>query len=168
MFKKYLFIILISFIFNSPTYSAGNSGSDGNGSAENDIKKDYRIASKKIAKAKKLESKGKKDKAEKLYKQALKYLYKSHKLYPANPDTLNYLGFANRKIGKFKDSEIYYLLGLSIDPTHNGINEYLGELYVSTDRMDLAKERLEVLKSCKCEEYEDLKGIIEGTKKSKY
>ena len=60
MFKKYLSIILISFIFNSPTYSAGNSGSDGNGSAEIDIKKDYRIASKKIAKAKKLESKGKK------------------------------------------------------------------------------------------------------------
>ena len=78
MFKKYLFIILISFIFNSPIYSAGNSGGDGNsGSKENDVKKDYRIASKKIAKAKKLETKGKKDKAEKLYKQALKYLYLS-------------------------------------------------------------------------------------------
>ena len=166
MFKKYLSIILISFIFNSPTYSAGNSGGDGN--RDNDTKKDYRIASKKIAKAKKLESKGKKDKAEKLYKQALKYLYKSHKLYPANPDTLNYLGFANRKIGKFKDSEIYYLLGLSIDPTHNGINEYLGELYVSTDRMDLAKERLEVLKSCNCKEYDQLKAIIAGEKVSKY
>ena len=47
-------------------------------------------------------------------------------------------------------------------------NEYLGELYVVTNRIDLAKERLEILKSCNCEEYQELKEIIEGTKKSKY
>ena len=33
---------------------------------------------------------------------------------------------------------------------------------------ELAKERLKVLESCKCEEYNELKEIIEGTKKSKY
>ena len=49
-----------------------------------------------------------------------------------------------------------------------GINEYLGELYVVTNRIDLAKERLEVLASCNCEEYSELKEIIAGTKKSKY
>ena len=42
------------------------------------------------------------------------------------------------------------------------------ELYVVTNRIDLAKERLEILKSCNCEEYQELKEIIEGTKKSKY
>ena len=57
---------------------------------------------------------------------------------------------------------------LQIEPNHNGINEYLGELYVATNRMDMAKERLEVLKTCNCEEYDELKEIIEGTKKSKY
>ena len=57
---------------------------------------------------------------------------------------------------------------MSIEPNHKGINEYLGELYVATNRIDLAKERLEVLKSCNCEEYKELKEIIEGTKKSKY
>ena len=62
----------------------------------------------------------------------------------------------------------YYLLGLQVDPKHVGINEYLGELYVVTNRIDLAKERLEILKSCNCEEYQELKKIIEGTKKSKY
>ena len=41
------------------------------------------------------------------------------------------------------------------------MNEYLGELYVKTGRMDLAKERLAVLKSCKCEEYGELKEVIE-------
>ena len=62
----------------------------------------------------------------------------------------------------------YYLLGLQVDPMHVGINEYLGELYVVTNRIDLAKERLLVLKNCKCEEYVELKEVIEGKKKSKY
>ena len=36
------------------------------------------------------------------------------------------------------------------------------------NRIDLAKERLEVLKNCNCEEYNELKEIIEGKKQSKY
>ena len=49
---------------------------------------------------------------------------------------------------------------------HNGINEYLGELYVQTNRIDKANERLEVLKGCNCEEYGELELIIKtrGTK----
>ena len=35
------------------------------------------------------------------------------------------------------------------------------ELYVKTQRIDLAKERLSVLKNCNCEEYEELKEVIE-------
>ena len=95
-------------------------------------------------------------------------MIKSNKEKPNQPDTLNYLGFAYRKVGDFKMAEIYYLQGLDIDPGHKGINEYLGELYVQTDRIDLAKERLQVLKNCNCEEYQELKEVIEGTKKSKY
>ena len=87
---------------------------------------------------------------------------------PNKADTLNYLGFATRKIGDFENGEKYYLQGLAIAPNHIGINEFLGELYVATNRIGLAKERLEVLKSCNCEEYKELKEIIEGTKKSKY
>jgi hypothetical protein len=34
--------------------------------------------------------------------------------------------------------------------------------------MNLAKERLKILETCNCEEYKELKEIIEGTKKSKY
>ena len=60
------------------------------------------------------------------------------------------------------------MLGLDIKPDHIGINEYLGELYVATNRLDLAKERLNILESCNCKEYKQLKDIIEGTKKSKY
>ena len=65
-------------------------------------------------------------------------------------------------------AEIYYLQGLTINSEHIGINEYLGELYVETNRIELAKQRLKVLESCNCEEYNDLKEIIAGTKKSKY
>ena len=83
-------------------------------------------------------------------------------------DTLNYLGFATRKLGDYENGEKYYLQGLAIDPNHKGINEYLGELYVATNRHNLAVERLEVLKTCNCEEYEDLKAIIAGEKVSKY
>jgi hypothetical protein len=34
--------------------------------------------------------------------------------------------------------------------------------------MDLARERLKVLENCNCEEYAELKDIIEGVKESKY
>ena len=59
-------------------------------------------------------------------------------------------------------------MGLKLNPNHVGINEYLGELYVQTNRLDKAKERLQILENCNCEEYNELKEIIEGTKKSKY
>ena len=49
---------------------------------------------------------------------------------------------------------------LSIDPNHIGINEYLGELYVITNRIDKAIERLEVLENCNCEEYNELQTLI--------
>ena len=95
-------------------------------------------------------------------------LIKSNIKKPNQADTLNYLGFTTRKLGDFENGEKYYLLGLEIDPNHVGINEYLGELYVVTNRLDLAKERLKVLESCNCEEYNELKDIIDGVKESKY
>ena len=118
--------------------------------------------------AKKLEKKDKIDKALKLYTKAYDRLIKAYKKDKKNPDILNYLGFTLRKKGDYEKGEEYYLLGLQIDPDHKGINEYLGELYVVTDRIDLAKERLSVLKNCNCEEYKELKEIIEGKKQSKY
>ena len=78
-----------------------------------------------------------------------------------NADILNYLGFALRKTGDFEKAEKFYLEGLKIDAAHLGINEYLGELYVQTNRIELAKERLQVLNGCKCEEYDELKELIE-------
>ena len=163
MIKKFLLIFI--FIFGFANYSLSASSSS-NGSSK--IKSDYEKAVSLIKSAKKYDKKGKSDKAEKRYKKAFKLLLVSNKKKPNNPDTLNYLGFTSRKLGDFKKGENYYLEGLAIEPNHVGINEYLGELYVVTNRIELAKERLNVLTNCNCEEYDELKEIIEGTKKSKY
>ena len=117
---------------------------------------------------KKLEKKGKNEKALSKYEKAQKLLIKYNDKKPRDADTLNYLGFTTRKLGDFENGEKYYLQGLAINPNHNGINEYLGELYVATNRIDLAKERLQVLESCNCKEFDELKAVIDGTKKSKY
>ena len=157
---KILNIIIIFFSLTIYSYSAGTSGGK--------TKSNFDQASKLIKDAKKYEKKGKEKKAKKRYERALKLLVKSNKEKPNQPNTLNYLGFTSRKLGNFEKGEEYYLEGLAIEPSHIGINEYLGELYVATNRMELAKERLEILKGCNCDEYKELKEIIDGTKKSKY
>ena len=161
MKKNLLLVVIFYFVLIISSYGAASSG---NGGSTNYYKKGETL----IKRAKKLEKKGKIEKANKRYEKALEHLIKSNKKKPNQPDTLNYLGFATRKLGDYEKGEEYYLLGLQIDPDHKGINEYLGELYVVTDRIDLAKERLSVLKNCNCEEYKELKEIIEGKKQSKY
>ena len=161
MKKNLILIAIFYFVLIVSSYGAGS----GAGAGSTDY---YKKAKTLIKRAKKLEKKGKIEKANKRYEKALEYLIKSNKEKPNQPDTLNYLGFATRKLGDYEKGEEYYLLGLQIDPEHKGINEYLGELYVVTERIDLAKERLSVLKNCNCEEYKELKEIIEGKKQSKY
>jgi tetratricopeptide (TPR) repeat protein len=166
MYKKFL-IVLLSFLITSPAFSAGSSGGSGSGGETKPVSQ-YEIAVKMINKAKKFEKKNKTDKAQKHYKKAIGYLLKHYKKFPADPNTLNYLGFTHRKVGDYENAEIYYSMGLELDPKHVGINEYMGELFVVTNRLDKAKERLAVLKDCKCKEYKDLKLVIEGKKESKY
>jgi tetratricopeptide (TPR) repeat protein len=160
---KKIIILFIFTIFSTNSFAAG---SDSNSTSK--VKSNYDKAVTLIKSAKKYEKKGKIEKANKRYKKAQALLIKSNNKKPNQADTLNYLGFTTRKLGDFENGEKYYILGLEIDPSHIGINEYLGELYVVTNRIDLAKERLKVLKNCTCEEYDELKQIIAGTKKSKY
>ena len=121
----------------------------------------YKSGKKLIIRAKKLEKKEKIEKAKALYLKALVKLEKAYAEDKKNADILNYLGFALRKTGNFEKAEKFYLEGLELDAGHLGINEYLGELYVQTNRIELAKERLQVLNGCKCEEYDELKELIE-------
>ena len=160
--KKLIYTLLIIIALTSNSFSAGTSSDSSGGSS------DYTKAKNLIKAAKKYEKKGKVEKAQKRYAKAQKLLLKSNEIKPLQADTLNYLGFTTRKLGDYEKGEEFYLQGLQIEPNHNGINEYLGELYIATNRMEMAKERLEILKSCNCEEYEELREIFDGTKKSKY
>jgi tetratricopeptide (TPR) repeat protein len=153
MIKK--FILVVSFcLIAQASFGAGDGGSS---TTEPDL---YKEAKQLVYRAKKLEKKNKNDRAIKLYNEANKKLVEANKKDKNNPDILNYLGFTLRKMGKYDEAEKFYLSGLKIKPDHNGINEYLGELYVKTKRMDLAKERLAALKGCKCEEYDELAEVI--------
>ena len=156
--KKTIFVLFVASIF----FQYSNfSLAAGNDSSENYMDS-YSEGKKIVLRANKLEKKNKIEEANKLYTKALEKFEKSYKTDRNNPDVLNYLGFTLRKIGKFDEAEKFYNAGLKIKPDHSGINEYLGELYVQTNRIGLAKERLEVLKNCNCEEYQELKKVIEN------
>ena len=150
--------IIFTFIFLLLTNFSLAAMSGDSGSNQENL---YKAAKKLVVKAKKLEKKDKLEKALKLYSKAYDKLSKAYDKDKKNPDILNYLGFTLRKAGNFEEAEKFYLEGLEIKPDHEGINEYLGELYIKTNRIELAKERLEVLKGCKCEEFEELKELIE-------
>ena len=162
MIKNLLISLIISTLVISSSYAAGSSDS---GSSKTKTKYDMAVTH--IKAAKNFEKKDKLEKAKKSYMKAQKLLFQSNKNFPNEADTLNYLGFTTRKLGDFENGEKFYLQGLKINPKHIGINEYLGELYVATNRHNLAVERLEVLKNCNCKEYDQLKAVIAG-EKSKY
>ena len=163
MKNNLLISLFLSMLLTFNVFAAGSSDS---GSSK--TKTQYDMAVSHINAAKKFEDNDKLKKAKKRYEKAQKLLIKSNEKFPNKADTLNYLGFTTRKLGDYENGEKYYLQGLAIDPNHKGINEYLGELYVATNRHNLAVERLEALKNCNCKEYEDLKAVITGEKVSKY
>jgi len=169
MIKKYLILTFITLLFYTPVFSAGISSSDKDGTWKTgkDDKlymkgknSNFKKATDAIKQAKKYAKKKKYNKAKKRYDDAIKFLILANEENPNQPDILNYLGYSYRKVGDFLMAEIYYEQGLAVDSEHIGINEYLGELYVETNRIDKAKERLEVLKNCKCEEFKELQNLI--------
>ena len=158
-----IFICFCTSSFAAGGDSGGSSGSSGDSSPKISL---YDQGVKLVKRAGKLEKKEKIAKAEKIYTKALKKFEKAYSKDKNNPDILNYLGYTSRKTGNFEVAEKFYLKGLEINPNHNGINEYLGELYVQTNRIDKANERLKTLKNCNCKEYGELELIIKtrGTK----
>ena len=127
-----ILLSLIFLIFSSLAFSAGtnNSASDDQGTS---VTKDFKNAQKLIYSKK--------------YEKAIDILISLEDKKPigfSKADLYNYLGFATRKKNNpnYEDAEEYYLLALSIDANHIGALEYLGELYIETDRLGQAKELL--------------------------
>ena len=162
MIKKYIIFIFITFFFNNISFS--KKISDSTNTVEEPkapIKmSDYNLAKKYIQKGDKYDKKNRKKKAKKYYNKALKYLLLSNKKNHPHAKTFNYLGYINEKLGILENAEIYYLLGLEIDPKNYRIYINLGNLYVNSNRIAKAKEILNVLKSCSCEEFKELSNSI--------
>ena len=154
---KKIAIIFVTLFLGTHLMAAGSDSS-----SDSSKESLYDDAVKLVKRAGKLEKQDKSDKAKKLYTQAFNKLEKAYKSDKKNPDILNYMGFTTRKVGNFDQAEKFYLEGLKIKPNHNGINEYLGELYVQTNQIDKANERLAVLKNCNCDEYSELQLIIKN------
>ena len=179
MLKKISVLIIVILFSAVSAHSAGGEQSDGGN--EGKVSK-YDKGHKLVLSGKYLEKKADKflkkgnatkaeknlAKAEKKYERAFRLFLESNKEKPNNADTLNYLGFTSRKLGNFIEAEEYYLSGLKIKPNHKRINQYLGELYLNTNRKDKAIEQLIILESCNCKEYDQLKEIIDGKRISKY
>ena len=101
------------------------------------------------------------------YEKAIRILEKLNREDPGNADVLNMLGYANRKLGRLEPAFGFYQEALAIEPRHLGANEYLGELYLQTDELAKAEERLaELAAACPsgCEEREELAEAIEAYK----
>ncbi|NKB49853.1 MAG: tetratricopeptide repeat protein [Alphaproteobacteria bacterium] len=103
------------------------------------------------------------------YKAAISTLNDIVRTNPRNADAYNLLGFSYRKSKDFKRAERNYARALRIDPEHKGALEYMGELFLETDRRPKAEEllaRLEKLCPNGCEELEELRGAFAGNQSS--
>ncbi len=79
---------------------------------------------------------------EKRYDEAIAQLDGALWIAGPHPDILTYLGFANRKLGKYDLAEGYYQAALDIAPRHRGALEYYGELKLERGNVAGAKAHL--------------------------
>lgn len=102
---------------------------------------------------------------DKRYQQAIDELERAKASFGAHPDVLTYLGFANRKLGRFDTAVTYYRQALAAAPDHKGATEYYGELMI--ERGDLAGgkrmlARLDSLCTFGCAEANELRRWVEA------
>ncbi len=87
--------------------------------------------------------------------------------YPDNADINNYYGFIYRKMGEYGKSGQFYKKALQLDPRHKGALEYQGELFIKTNKTDMAEKNLALLKSIcgtSCTEYKKLEKALKKAK----
>ena len=103
------------------------------------------------------------------YQDAIEILGDLNRSEPGNADVLNMLGYAHRKLGRVEVAFDHYREALAIEPRHLGANEYLGELYLETGKLEKAEERLaELAAACPsgCEERDELSEAIAAYKET--
>jgi len=108
---------------------------------------------------------------QKQFAAAIVPLKKAIAAQPGNADYLTELAYASRKAGDRDASFAYYEAALKADPDHIGAMNYLGMLYIETDRPHKAAELLEKIdEECffTCDEYTTLKAALESGDASAY
>lgn len=105
------------------------------------------------------------------YDDAIEVLNGIVETNPREADAYNLLGYSYRKSKDFNRAERNYMRALRLNPDHKGALEYVGELYLETNRREKAEEslaRLEELCPQGCEELEDLReAMASGGQSSK-
>jgi tetratricopeptide (TPR) repeat protein len=84
-----------------------------------------------------------------------------------HPDVANYIGYANRKMGNYEQSRIWYEAALRADPNHTRTWSYYGMWQMEQGNRLKAEDFLEKVNvlcgTTACEEYRQLKAVIDGT-----
>ena len=83
-----------------------------------------------------------------------------------HPDVANYIGYAYRKLGDYKDSQIWYEAALKADPNHVRTWSYYGMWQMEQGNRLKALDDLQKVKlicgNTSCEEFRQLKAVIDG------
>ncbi|HET9638067.1 MAG TPA: tetratricopeptide repeat protein [Allosphingosinicella sp.] len=101
------------------------------------------------------------------FEPAIEALNAARATFGPHPDVLTYLGFANRKLGRFDSAETYYRAALAAVPDHRGATEYYGELMAERGDLQGAERMLAKLEvSCDfgCAEADELRRWIEAAR----
>jgi tetratricopeptide (TPR) repeat protein len=83
-----------------------------------------------------------------------------------HPDVANYIGYADRKLGKYDDSKYWYEKALAADPNHVRTWSYYGMWQAEQGNRLKAEDFLAKVKlicgNADCKEYTELKAVIDG------
>jgi Flp pilus assembly protein TadD len=98
------------------------------------------------------------------FEDAIASLKTAEAVFGPHPDVLTYLGYANRRLGRYDQAEGYYLAALQVSPDHRGATEYYGELKVVRGDLPGARRllaRLDNLCPYGCAEASELRRWVE-------
>jgi tetratricopeptide (TPR) repeat protein len=83
-----------------------------------------------------------------------------------HPDVANYIGYANRKLGNYDQSKVWYEKALAADATHVRTWSYYGMWHMEQGNRLKAEDYLAKVNALcgntSCKEYIELKAVIDG------
>ncbi len=83
-----------------------------------------------------------------------------------HPDVANYIGYANRKMGNYDASKVWYEKALAADPQHVRTWSYYGMWHMEQGNRLKAEDYLDKVKAicgtATCEEFKQLRAVIDG------